>query len=320
MNQGVIYSEEIMKVDKKEEDEGMAKRPVYVTKMEAPFYSAEMIEFDWNGGFAKSQKQKNITAIHTGFKRRHPDKEVLEISSKSMQEYGEALSAFFLKKYVPDLGESIPVECVFQAGKVFEKGGPYQDIMEKTPREAKRDERLRNSGVLVSFWFDGKTFPLIPRTVFYDYIYINALFENPELAAEVMKYDAFTDIEFNPDKSINCQAKAAATFVALTKLGLIDKARNFDTFVALYNQKQIKTRTATAKAAQSEKIEKFPANVEMKPGNLILHRKFGEGKIKAVTGTTLIIDYSSVGQKTLDKAWCEKNCKIIKEEQELLCG
>lgn len=314
MNQGVIYFEEITKVDEKEEDEGMAKRPVYVTKMEAPFYSVETIEFDWNRGLAKSQKQKNITAIHKGFMRKHPDKEVLEISSKSMQEYGEALSAFFLKKYVPELEKSIPVECIYQAGKVFEKGGPYQDILEKTSREAKKDERLKNSGALVSFWFDGKTFPLIPRTVFYDYIYINALFENPELAAEVMKYDAFTDIEFNPNKGINCQAKAAATFVALTKMGLIDKARNFDTFVALYNQKQIKTRTATAKAAQSEKIEKFPSNVEMKPGDLILHRKFGEGKIKVVTDTTLIIDYPSVGQKTLGRDWCEKNCKIMKGE------
>ena len=314
MNQGVIYSEEIMKVDKKEEDEGMAKRPVHVTKMEAPFYSVETIEFDWNRGLAKSQKQKNITAIHKGFMRKHPDKEVLEISSKSMQEYGEILSAFFLKKYVPELGKSIPVECIYQAGKVFEKGGPYQDILEKTSREAKKDERLKNSGALVSFWFDGKTFPLIPRTVFYDYIYINALFENPELAAEVMKYDAFTDIEFNPNKGINCQAKAAATFVALTKMGLIDKARNFDTFVALYNQEQIKTRTATAKTTQSEKIEKFLPNMEIKTGDLIIHKKFGEGKVKVVTDTTLIIDYPSVGQKTLGRDWCEKNCKIMKGE------
>ena len=81
-----------------------------------------------------------------------------------------------------------------------------------------------------------------------------------------------------------------------------------------YNQKQIKTRTATAKAAQSEKVEKFPPNVEIKEGDLILHRKFGKGKIKTVTDTRLIVDYPSVGQKTLDRAWCEKNCKIMKGE------
>ena len=57
MNQGVIYSEEIMKVDKKEEDERIAKRPVYVSKMETPFYSVDTIEFDEDRGLAKTQKQ-----------------------------------------------------------------------------------------------------------------------------------------------------------------------------------------------------------------------------------------------------------------------
>ncbi len=81
-----------------------------------------------------------------------------------------------------------------------------------------------------------------------------------------------------------------------------------------YDQKQVKTRTATAKAAQSEKVKKLLSNVEIKEGDLILHRKFGKGKIKTVTDTRLIVDYPSVGQKTLDRAWCEKNCKIMKGE------
>ena len=32
-----------------------------------------------------------------------------------------------------------------------------------------------------------------------------------------MNYDAFTDIAFNLDKSINCQAEACAFYVALRK-------------------------------------------------------------------------------------------------------
>ena len=82
-----------------------------------------------------------------------------------------------------------------------------------------------------------------------------------------------------------------------------------------YDQKQVKTRTATAKTTQSEKVEKLLSNVEIKEGDLILHRKFGKGKIKTVTDTRLIVVYSSVGQKTLDRAWCEKNCKIIKGDR-----
>ena len=81
-----------------------------------------------------------------------------------------------------------------------------------------------------------------------------------------------------------------------------------------YDQKQVKTRTATAKTTQSEKVEKLLSNVEIKEGDLILYRKFGKGKIKTVTDTRLIVDYPSVGQKTLDRAWCEKNYKIMKGE------
>ena len=41
---------------------------------------------------------------------------------------------------------------------------------------------------------------LNPKTIFYDWLYINAVLENPLLAAELLKYNAFTDIEFNPKK------------------------------------------------------------------------------------------------------------------------
>lgn len=213
----------------------MAKRPVFTSAEGTPFYKIVDCEFEWFAGFSKAQKQRSISALHSAFTSKYPDLKVLEISSKSMQEHGENLSAFFLKKYVPELGRSIPVECVFQSGKVFKKAGPFKDLMNVTPREAKRDERLKQSGQLIGFTFNGKEFPMEPKTIFYDYIYINALFENKELAEEIMKYDAFTDIEFNPDKSLNCQAKAAAIFLSLTRMGLIDKVREFESFVKLYD-------------------------------------------------------------------------------------
>ena len=72
--------------------------------------------------------------------------------------------------------------------------------------------------------------PLNPKTIFYDWLYINAVLENPLLAAELLKYNAFKDIEFNPEKSINCQAKAAVLFVALSRKGKIEQCRIFDSF------------------------------------------------------------------------------------------
>ena len=211
----------------------MAKRPVFVPFRKAPYVDTYLPEFSWSGGFAVSQKRKNIAALHEAFHSRFPDKQVLEISSKSLQPAGVAASAFHLKKAVPSLGCSVPVECVFQGGKVFADSGPHTDLYTAAPRDAKRDPRLRESGPLQSFFFEGQTFPLVPKTAFYNWLYINALAETPELAQQLTAFDAFTDIEFNPEKSLNCQAEAAAMFTSLHRLGLLDRCRRFEDFLML---------------------------------------------------------------------------------------
>lgn len=212
----------------------MAVRPVYIPKSSAPFYNTVNIEFKWNGGFAVSQKQKNIKAIHDGFRSIHPDGKPLEISTKSLLETGIKLSAFNLMKYVPDLDKSIPVENVYQSGKVFENGCQYTDLMLVSPKDAKRDERLKSSGKLIMFKFNGQEFPLIPESLFYNYIYINAVLENEELSHKILEFNGFTDIEFNPQKGISTQAKSAAIYVSLSNLGLLEKVREYNSFCSLF--------------------------------------------------------------------------------------
>lgn len=116
------------------------------------------------------------------------------------------------------------VESAFHASKVFEKGGPYADIIGMDSKNAKRDERLKESGKLISFKYADKEWDIEPKTMFYDWLYISALSleSNRELANQVLMYDAFTDIEFNPAKSINCQAKAVALYVSLSRQGILD--------------------------------------------------------------------------------------------------
>lgn len=211
----------------------MATRPVFAPGKRKNEVDVFMTEFVWNSGLSVSQKRKNIMALHEAYVRRFPERKVLEISSKSENPLGVALSAFHLKKYVPSLGKSIPVECVFQGGKVFAAGGPYSDLYEVSPRDAKRDPRLRESGTLRSYCFEGDTFPIVPKTAFYDWIYVTALMENPNLAAELVQYDSFTDIEFNPDKSVNCQAGAAAMYVALFRKDVLEQCGRFDAFMKL---------------------------------------------------------------------------------------
>jgi hypothetical protein len=76
---------------------------------------------------------------------------------------------------------------------------------------------------LVAFEFDGIRWDLEPKTAFYDWLYIHALLENPQLAEEVKEYDAFTDIEFNPNRQINCQAAAAALYISLCWTGKLEE-------------------------------------------------------------------------------------------------
>ena len=130
-----------------------------------------------------------------------------------------------MKICLPD-DKKISVECAFQGSKIFENGGPYTDLFYKTSREAKKDSRIKNSGKLIAFKFFEKIFPLEPKTYFYDWLYINALNANSNLKNEILQYNSFTDIEFNPKKSLNCQAKAAAVFVGLNRAEIIDDSLN----------------------------------------------------------------------------------------------
>lgn len=214
----------------------MAQRPVFIPSDFKPYSAEWMVDFTFSAGFAPSQKQKNIVALHKGFQEEFPGKKVLEISSKSLQPEGVLLSAFNLKKFVPSLGKSLPVENIYHAGKVFEHGGPYLDLMEKTARESKKDERTHMSGEIIGFRFEEMDFPTKPLTAFYDFLYMNALLENEELMKAVLQYDAFTDIEFNPKKSLACQANAAAKFVSLYRAGKIDQIRSADTFLQLFRR------------------------------------------------------------------------------------
>ena len=254
----------------------MANRPVFVVNERKPYYTTLSAEFPWAGGFAASQKQKNIAAMHRCFERAYPGKHALEISSKSTEPWGIGASAFHLLKNVPSLGKKVPVENVFQAAKVFSGGGPYRDLLDCAPIEAKRDGRLSASGELRTFRFEGVDYPLIPRTIFYDFIYINALLENPELAAKLVEYDGFTDIAFNPEKSLNCQARSAAIFVALHRLGKLEDARSFDSFIALFATAPAQKAPAPSQTAL-RKPEPSPQKLHI--DDYIQHPAFGTGKI-----------------------------------------
>ena len=146
----------------------------------------------------------------------------LEVSTKSEDNLGVQLSAFNLKIRLKN-GHEVPLENVFHSSKVFQHGGPFKSLLALPAGEAKRDERLTNNGKLIGFTSNGFDWPLTPKTIFYDWLYINTVMTYPELLSELEQFNAFSDIEFNPKKSINCQARSAALLVSLHKQGLLEK-------------------------------------------------------------------------------------------------
>ncbi len=201
----------------------MAQRPIFLPQATGQSLWKEIkVTFEWSPGFATSQAQKSIASLHQAAASRNI-KPVLDISTKSPDELGIRLSAFNLM-LKDSQGSSISVEAAYQGSKVFQYGGPFTDLYKLSSREAKTDERLRTSGNLVAFDFMGERWPLQPPTAFYDWLYIKALGQNQELGEGILNYKAFSDIAFNPEKSLNCQARAAALYVTLRLRGLIDEA------------------------------------------------------------------------------------------------
>lgn len=218
----------------------MARRPVFLPVYEGQNLVQErMFDFKWASGFAESQKKRNINALHNAA-RRSGIQRVLEISTKSAESVGRRLSAFSLK--ISLRGREYPLESVYQGCKVFERGGPFTEVFDLAPREAKHYMRSYDWGRIISFQLEGLRYPLSPKTAFYDWLYIRALTNHTEWIREHVQYDAFTDIEFNPAKQVNCQARAFAEYVSLLHRGhLQSAAADFETFARMV-QPHVKSR------------------------------------------------------------------------------
>lgn len=214
----------------------MANRPVFMPGISKDeLVIIDNLDFEWFPGFSVVQKKKSVEALHQAFIEKYPSKKILEISSKSESDLGVMLSAFNLQVELLN-GHKASVESLYQSSKVFEQGGPYEDIRYRSPLEAKRDERLKVSGDVIAFEHRNDRWGVEPKTAFYNWLYLNVLNLNGDLKNLVLEYDAFTDIEFNPKKSFSCQASAIALYVSLRRKKLLeenDKIPKKDEFLEL---------------------------------------------------------------------------------------
>lgn len=194
----------------------------------AAAFREHAVEFVWHKGMALQQRQRSVASMHEAISRTTPNAATLEVSTRAVDyDLGKALSAFNL------MLRGYPVENVFQSAKVTTDGGPYSDILNLSPVEAKRDCRIQtrdskadcqtngvryqgksffdaDSGVcpacqsrphrqLAAFKSRNFIWGLEPRSHFYDALYITAVLEpaNKALARRVADHDTFTDIAFN---------------------------------------------------------------------------------------------------------------------------
>lgn len=200
----------------------MALRPVFVTKSSWPFYTETEVSFKYYAGFALVQRQKNIAGIHEAFLKLDPSARVLEASSKAPTALGKSLSPFYLMSDYE--GQAYPVECIFQAIKVFQHGGPFWQLLNFEPVKAKTTSLTKNAGALLYYEYHNERYPLDPKGWMYNWIYMKALQNHPDLVSQILDYNAFTDIAFNPKTGSTCQAKALAIYKGLMKKGLLEEA------------------------------------------------------------------------------------------------
>lgn len=162
---------------------------------------------------------------------------LLEVSTKSPSELGRRLSAFNLKLDVD--GEMLSLESVYQASKVFSESGQHTDLLREGPYAAKKAIKALGRGKIISFRLFGRDFQTEPKNAFYDWLYIRAIQPHHDWIRRNVEFYGYTDIEFNPEKSINCQARAVAEYMSLLNQGSSAECfKDFDKFRELLRMAQ----------------------------------------------------------------------------------
>lgn len=186
----------------------------------------KIYNFEWFMGLALSQLRKSIRSLHDEIRKSGIQK-VLEVSRKSEDPIGNKLSAFNLMVEVNGIKSS--VESLYHGSKVFNENIKFEECNDMKPGDSRKyihELIKKDSLILTGFEFNGLLFTLSTKSMCYDYIYILGLVQNKEVGDQLIKYDCFTDIVFNQNKSVACQARTCAMYKYLRENNLIDKYLN----------------------------------------------------------------------------------------------
>lgn len=186
-------------------------------------WEEKLVDYVYVKGITFQQKQKNVRSFHSYIQERlQVDKSsILEVSTKSDHKLGITLSAFNLKL------NGISLESIYQSSKVFNEDIQFLEAIKMRPLEAKQYVREHSKGkFLTGFKYKNISFSLFPPSMFYDYVYIQAVLNSNINLDKLSSFNVFTDIEFNEKKQINSQARAVSILCSLYKRNLLFEVIN----------------------------------------------------------------------------------------------
>lgn len=198
----------------------MAKRNFWVIK-DGKVAKGE-IEFKWEPGMSVAQKRRSCANLHSALSSKLGLKNPLDISSASTTPLGVKLSAFNL------MWNGKSVECWYQGSKVYSVAGHMKKLYDVDSMTAKKSMKNANLGSLIGFRLIDTDYPMNPRTVFYDYLYLQGLLQS-EYKDNVLEYDVFTDIQAVTDIDA-CQARTVCIYKLLIEQNNLSVLGSFDTF------------------------------------------------------------------------------------------
>ena len=134
----------------------MANRPIYIStgNINNPFIE-DTITFEWIPGYSYVNKCKRRDSLKNSIAKKYNIDKWLEVSSISDKDIGKNLSALNLMITLTN-NKSYPVETIYQCSKVYKDSS------------------------IIGFKFHNTEFENNPYGMYYDYIYMIALYQNKD--------------------------------------------------------------------------------------------------------------------------------------------
>lgn len=200
----------------------MAKRLYFIPKRSFQGLIVEkIVDFTEVRGDKESSVVKTMENMHHVIRANETGGKILEVSPYGSN-IGQMLTPWQLTLKTKS-GVSYPVAAIYESSKVFERGGPYEDLKDKNQDELQKDERLTQSGDLMGYHFEEEAFTTTPRHKFFDYLYIRALKDREDLQEELLKADIVTDVTYQMNAMHLSPARSVSYFISLYRENLLDK-------------------------------------------------------------------------------------------------